>query len=65
MIILDSFIRASKKYYPQKLLNDKKENRIYKDLQSSSSDEFDRELDSETDNNESNNESNNYKLKTD
>ena len=71
LIMLDSVIRANKKFHPQTLLEEckyvirknKMENRINKDLSLSSSDESDSEDDNEYDNeydNESDNESNNY-----
>ena len=58
MIILDSVIRANKKYYPQTLLEEcnyeikknKMEKRINDDLDLSSSDESDNESDNEFDN---------------
>ena len=58
MIILDSIIKANKKYYPQTLLEDckyvirknKMENLINNDLDLSSSDESDSESDNESDN---------------
>ena len=57
LIMLDSFIRVNKKYYPQKLLEqckyvirkNKMENLINDDLDLSSSDESDNEFDNETD----------------
>ena len=71
LIMLDSVIRANKKFHPQTLLEEckyvirknKMENLINKDLSLSSSDESDSEDDNEYDNeydNESDNESNNY-----
>ena len=64
--MLDSVIRANKKYYPQTLLEEckyeikknKMENLINDDLDLSSSDESDGESDNEFDN-ESDNETNN------
>ena len=58
LIILDSIIKANKKYYPQTLLDDckyvirknKMENLINNDLDLSSSDESDSESDNESDN---------------
>ena len=58
LIILDSVIRANKKYYPQTLFEEcryvirknKMENHINDDLDPSSSDESDSESDSEFDN---------------
>ena len=58
MIILDSVVRANKKYYPQTLLEEckceieknKMENLINDDLNPSSSDKFDNESDNEFDN---------------
>ena len=58
MIILDSVIRANKKYYSQTLLEEcknenkknKMQNLINDDLDLSSSDESDGESDNETDN---------------
>ena len=66
LIMLDSVIRANKKYYPQILLEEckyvirknKMENLINNDLDLSSSDESDNENDNES-NNESDNESDN------
>ena len=57
LIMLDSVIRANKKYYPQTLLEEckheikknKMENLINDDLEPSSSDESDYESDNETD----------------
>ena len=57
LIMLDSFIRVNKKYYPQTLLEqckyvirkNKMENLINDDLDLSSSDESDNEFDNETD----------------
>ena len=56
--MLDSVIRANKKYYPQTLLEEcqyerkknKMENLTNDDLDLSSSDEFDNKSDNETDN---------------
>ena len=67
MILLESVIRANKKYYPQTLLEDckyeikknKMENLINDNLDPSSSVESDNESHNECDN-ESNNESDNY-----
>ena len=64
MIIVDSVIRANKKYYPQALLEEckyeikknKMENLINDDLDPSSSDEFDNESDNEFDNGSDNDE---------
>ena len=58
MIVLDSVVRANKKYYPQTLLEEckyeikknKMKNLINDDLDLSSSDESDDESDNETDN---------------
>ena len=58
LIMLDSVIRANKKYYPQILLEEckyvirknKMENLINDDLDLSSSDESDNEFDNESDN---------------
>ena len=69
LVMLDSVIRVSKKYYPQTLLEEckyeikktKMENLINDDLDLSSSDETDNEFENESDNesgNESDNESN-------
>ena len=63
LIMLDSFIKANKKYYPQTLLEEckyeikksKMENLINDDLDISSSDESDSESDNEADNDESDN----------
>ena len=60
--MLDSVIRANKRYYPQTLLdeckyeikNNKMENLINDDLDLSSSDESDNEFDNGSDNDESN-----------
>ena len=60
--MLDSVIRANKRYYPQILLEEckyeikktKMENLINDDLDSSSTDECDSETEGETDNDESN-----------
>ena len=57
LIMLDSVIRVNKKYYPQKLLEERKyvtrknkmENLINDDLNLSSSDESDNKSDSESD----------------
>ena len=62
IIILDSVIKAKKKYYPQTLLEEckyeqekiKMENLIDDDLEKSSSDESDSESDNDKDNDESN-----------
>ena len=67
MIILDYVIRASKKYYPQTLLEEckydlkmnKMENLINDDLDLSSFDESDSESDNELHNGSDNDESNN------
>ena len=64
--MLDSVIRANKKYYPQTLLGEckyvirknKMENLIYNELNLSSSDESDNDNDNQSDN-ESDNESDN------
>ena len=66
LIILESLIRANKKYYPQTLLEECKyefkknemENLINDDLDPSSSDESDYESDNESDNETDNDESN-------
>ena len=50
MIILDSVIRGSKKYYPQKIKKNKIENLINNDLGSSLSDESANESDNKIDN---------------
>ena len=60
--MLDSVIKAKKKYYPQTLLEEckyeqekiKMENLIDDDLEKSSSDESDSESDNDKDNDESN-----------
>ena len=58
--MLDSVIKAKKKYYPQTLLEESKyeqmqiENLIDDDLEKSSSDESDSEFDEEKDNDQSN-----------
>ena len=60
IIMLDSVIKAKKKYYPQTLLEECKyeqerikiENLIDDDLEKSESDETDSETDSDIDNNE-------------
>ena len=62
IIMLDSVIKAKKKYYPQTLLEEckyeqekiKMENLIDDDLEKSSSDESDSESDNDKDNDESN-----------
>ena len=62
IIMLDSVIKAKKKYYPQTLLEEckyeqekiKMENLIDDDLEKSSSDEYDSESDDEKDNDQSN-----------
>ena len=62
VIMLDSVIKAKKKYYPQTLLEEckyeqekiKMENLIDDDLEKSSSDESDSESDNDKDNDESN-----------
>ena len=62
IIMLDSVIKAKKKYYPQTLLEEckyepkkiKMENLIDDDLEKSSSDEYDKESDDEKDNDQSN-----------
>ena len=62
IIVLDSVIKAKKKYYPQTLLEEckyeqekiKMENLIDDDLEKSSSDESDSESDNDKDNDESN-----------
>ena len=62
LIMLDSVIRANKRYYSQTLLdeckyeikNNKMENLINDDLDLSSSDESDNEFDNGSDNDESN-----------
>ena len=60
VIMLDSVIKAKKKYYPQTLLEECKyeqmqiENLIDDDLEKSSSDESDSESDNDKDNDESN-----------
>ena len=62
IIMLDSVIKARKKYYPQTLLEECKyeqekikiENLIDDDLEKSSSDEYDSESDDEKDNDQSN-----------
>ena len=62
IIMLDSVIKAKKKYYPQTLLEEcrcgqkkiKIENLIDNDLEKSSSDESDSESDNDKDNDESN-----------
>ena len=62
--MLDSVIKAKKKYYPQTLLEEckyeqekiKMENLIDDDLEKSSSDESDSESDNDKDNDESNKE---------
>ena len=67
--MLHSFIRANKKYHPQKLLeeckyeikNNKLENLIDGDFDSSSSDEADSQRDSEPGNESDNNEYNESK----
>ena len=64
--MLDSLIRANKKYYPQTLLKEckyeikknKMENLINDDLDPSSSDEADNKCDNEFDNGSDNDESN-------
>ena len=64
--MLDSVIKANKKYYPQTLLEEckyeikknKMENLIHDDLELSLSDESDSESDSESDNESDNDESN-------
>ena len=64
--MLDSLIRANKKYYPQTLLEEckyeikknKMENLINDDLDPSSSDEADNKCDNEFDNGSDNDESN-------
>ena len=69
LIVLDSVIRVNKKYYPQTLLDEckneieknKMENLINDDLDVSSSDESDNEFDNEFEIDESNNESDNDK----
>ena len=66
LIMLDSVIRANKKYYPQTLLEESKyeikknkmENLINDDLHPSSSDESDNESNNESDNESDNDESN-------
>ena len=66
LIMLDSLIRANKKYYPQTLLEEckyeikknKMENLINDDLDPSSSDEADNKCDNEFDNGSDNDESN-------
>ena len=66
LIILDSVIRANKRHYPQRLLEEykceikkkKKENLINDDLDLSSSDESDTEFDNGSDNGSDNDESN-------
>ena len=62
IIMLDSVVKAKKKYYPQTLLEEckyeqekiKMENLIDDDLEKSSSDESDSESDNDKDNDESN-----------
>ena len=62
IIMLDSVVKAKKKYYPQTLLEEckyeqekiKMENLIDDDLEKSSSDEYDSESDDEKDNDQSN-----------
>ena len=62
VIMLDSVIKAKKKYYPQTLLEEckyeqekiKMENLIYDNIEKSSSDESDSESDNDKDNDESN-----------
>ena len=64
--MLDSFIKVSKKYYPQTLLeeckykikNNKMENLINDDLDPSSSDKSDNESDNKSDSESDNDESN-------
>ena len=64
--MLDSFIKVSKKYYPQALLeeckykikNNKMENLINDDLDPSSSDKSDNESDNKSDSESDNDESN-------
>ena len=69
LIMLDSVMRVSKKYYPQTFLEkckyeikkNKMENLISDDFNSSSFDECDNESDSEPDNESDNDESDNDK----